>query len=158
MNKIAGRPANKDNSAAKTASSEQNTTHKHWVPKCLRSLIPSDYDTLKWRRLSPSISCTELCRDIDGSKVELLRIRPGGSSGTHTHLNEELTVILEGSFSDEHGVYREGDYVCMDSRHKHTPVATRDKACICLVVTKAPVQFTGFFSRLLNPLLRRSYA
>ena len=90
--------------------------------------------------------------------MELLKIRPGGSASTHTHLGDEYTVILEGSFSDEKGVYRRGDFVVKDSSDQHTPVATKDQECICLAVTEGPVQLTGFFSRLLNPLLRRGYA
>ena len=88
----------------------------------------------------------------------MLRIKPGGTSSTHTHMADEYTVILEGSFSDESGLYHKGDFLMRDSRHKHTPVATRDRECICLAVTEGPIQLTGFFGRLLNPLLRRSHA
>ena len=128
------------------------------VPRCLRQFVEQSYDDLPWRRVSADIKTVELCRDSNGARVELLRIRPGGSVTTHTHLGDEYTVILEGSFSDESGLYRKGDFMVMDSRHKHTPVATKDRDCICLAVTEGPIQFTGFFSRMLNPLLRRSYA
>jgi putative transcriptional regulator len=90
--------------------------------------------------------------------VELLKIKPGGAAHTHTHLGDEYTVILEGAFSDESGLYARGDFLLRDHKDRHTPVATRDRECICLAVTEGPIQFTGFFSRLLNPLLRRDYA
>ena len=128
------------------------------VPRCLRQFVSGGYDALRWKRVSHDIHSVELCRDSNGAKVELLKIRPGGSASTHTHLGDEYTVILEGSFSDESGVYRRGDFVVKDSSDRHTPVATQDRECICLAVTEGPIQLTGFFGRLLNPLLRRSHA
>jgi len=128
------------------------------IPRCLRQFIDSSYDELAWKRVSPDIHSVELCRDGNGAKVELLKIKPGGSATTHTHLGDEYTVILEGSFSDESGLYRQGDFVVKGASDRHTPVATLDRECICLAVTEGPIQFTGFFSRLLNPLIRRSYA
>ena len=128
------------------------------IPRCLLQFIPEDYDDLVWKRVSFSIQSSELCRDANGAKVELLRIKPGGSAATHTHLGDEHTVILTGSFSDEDGLYGAGSFITRNSRNKHTPVATLDGECICLAITEAPVQFTGFFSRWLNPFLRRSHA
>ena len=128
------------------------------LPRCLHQFIKTKYEDISWNKLSSEIHNYELCRDQNNAKVELLRLKPGGTSGTHSHMGDEYTVILEGSFSDESGIYHQGDFLVRDSRHQHTPVATIDKECICLAVTEAPIQFTGFFSRLLNPLIRRSYA
>ncbi len=128
------------------------------VPRCLQQFVRDGYDKLSWQRVSLDIQRVELCRDSNGARVELLKIRPGGSSNTHTHLGDEYTVVLEGSFSDETGLYGEGDFVVRDRHDRHTPVATRDRECICLAVTEGPIQFTGLFSRLLNPFLRRGYA
>ena len=128
------------------------------VPRCLKQFIKTGYEDISWTRISRDIQSYELCRDQNNAKVELLRIRPGGSASTHTHMGDEYTVILEGSFSDEGGLYHKGDFLLRDASHQHTPVATRDRYCICLAVTEAPIQLTGFFGRLLNPLIRRSYA
>jgi len=128
------------------------------VPRCLHQFIDSSYDQLSWKQVSADIESVELCRDSNGAKVELLKIKPGGSATTHTHMGDEYTVILEGSFSDESGLYRQGDFMVKGTGDQHTPVATLDRECICLAVTEGPIQFTGFFSRLLNPLIRRSYA
>ena len=136
----------------------QTNANNQSLPRCLHQFIKTGYDDIPWKRLSRDIHNYELCRGQNNAKVELLRIQPGGSSGTHTHMGDEYTVILEGSFSDESGLYHQGDFLVRDSRHQHTPVATIDKECICLAVTEAPIQLTGFFGRLLNPLIRRSYA
>jgi putative transcriptional regulator len=113
---------------------------------------------LNWNRVSADIHSVELCRDSNGARVELLKIKPGGSATTHTHMGDEYTVILEGSFSDESGLYGRGDFMVRNQNDKHTPVATQDRECICLAVTEGPIQFTGFMHRLLNPFIRRSYA
>jgi putative transcriptional regulator len=137
---------------------EQPSAGGRSIPRCLRQFIDSDYQSLKWKRVSTAIQRVELCRDSNGARVELLKIRPGGSAVTHSHLGDEYTVILEGSFSDEHGLYGKGDFLVKGDGDRHTPVATLDRECICLAVTEGPVQLTGFFGRLLNPLIRRNYA
>lgn len=128
------------------------------VPRCLRQFVRSGYRDLPWRPVSASIKSVELYRDNNGAKVELLKIMPGGSSINHTHLGDEYTVILEGSFSDGDGLYTKGDFLLREKNEEHRPVATQDRECICLAVTEGPIQFTGPLSRLLNPLIRRSYA
>lgn len=127
------------------------------IPRALRQFIPSDYNDLKWKSLSPSIRAVTLCTDVDGTRVEMVRIKPGGEVATHTHTGDEITLVLEGSFSDETGIFREGDFVLRDERHQHKPMATKDRECICLTATSAPVRFTGFFGRLLNPFVRKRY-
>ncbi len=167
MSRLKPAPASdslKDNLMAKldmleetTVEPEPSTTDPS-VPRCLHQFIDRGYRDLPWKRVSADIHSVELCRDSNGARVELLKIRPGGSATTHTHLGDEYTVILEGSFSDEKGLYRQGDFMVKDASDRHTPVATQDRECICLAVTEGPIQFTGFFSRLFNPLLRRTYA
>jgi putative transcriptional regulator len=144
--------------ASNTAVSSHTNANNQLLPRCLHQFIKTGYKDISWKRLSRDIQSYELCRDQNNAKVELLRLKPGGTSGTHTHMGDEYTVILEGSFSDESGLYHQGDFLVRDSRHQHTPVATNDRECICLAVTEAPIQLTGFFGRLLNPLIRRSYA
>ncbi|WP_439133347.1 ChrR family anti-sigma-E factor [Pseudomaricurvus sp.] len=140
-----------ENNAGSTAANSN-------VPRCLQKLIPNGLDALRWKRLSPSIYATKLCRDVDGSKVEMLRIKPGGQVAAHNHTGEEVTLVLQGSFSDSEGVYNQGDiiYRNKDDKH-HRPLASQDAECICLTSVQAPIQFTGFFARLFNPFIRRSH-
>lgn len=138
-------------------SEQQVTPNAAGVPKCLQQFIPGDYDSLEWHYMSPSIRSAKLCTDSNGAKVEMLRIKPGGKAALHTHTGDEYTMILKGSFSDESGIYRAGDFVVRGRNDKHRPTATKDGECICLTVTDAPIEFTGFFTRWLNPLVRRTY-
>lgn len=125
------------------------------VPKSLRQFIPQTYDELSWTNLTPSLKVATLVNDKDGSQVALSRTKPGGRMAHHAHSGDEFTVVLEGSFSDETGIYHKGDFVHRNAHDKHQPIVTKDAECICLMVTDAPIQFTGFFTRWLNPLLRR---
>ena len=145
-----------DESAAQepAATPQESST----VPRCLRQFVSSGYEDLAWKSVSAHIKSVELCRDSNGARVELLRIKPGGAASRHTHLGDEYTVVLEGSFSDDDGVYQAGDFMMRGKNEHHRPVATQDRECICLAVTEGPIQFTGFISRLLNPFIRRSYA
>ncbi|QIB65399.1 ChrR family anti-sigma-E factor [Kineobactrum salinum] len=128
------------------------------LPRCLQAWIPEGFDKLGWKRVSPSIQAVKLCNDVNGSKVELLKIRRGGKVAPHNHTGEEITLVLEGSFSDSQGVYGKGDIIFRnrDDKH-HRPIASQDADCICLTAVEAPIQFTGFFGRLFNPFIRRSH-
>lgn len=132
--------------------------HGYRTPRALRQFIKEGYTELEWTKVSPSIKVTTLLKDKDGAQIALSRVKPGGRMPHHRHTGDELTVVLEGSFSDESGVYTKGDFICRDKHHKHKPIVTKDAECICLMVLDAPIQFTGWFTRLLNPLLRKNHA
>lgn len=125
--------------------------------KSLGQFVKGGFNDLAWSRVTPSIKLATLLHDKDGSQIALSRTAPGGKMPHHSHTGDEITVVLEGSFSDEKGVYCQGDFIFRDARDKHTPVVTRDAECICLMVLDAPIQFTGFFTRLLNPLVRKHH-
>lgn len=137
----------------KTPPATQNSD----IPRCLRKFVTEGYDQLDWHTVTPSIKSAALCRDGEKTQVSMLKLMPGAKVGHHSHMGEEITLVLEGSFSDEDGIYQKGDFILRDSKHKHQPVASKDGPCICLTVQDAPIQFTGFWSRLINPLMRKSY-
>lgn len=136
----------------KSATKSSNT-----IPRCLTKWVPESFEKVDWSFVTPSVSISELCTEGSGAKVALVKVKAGGSMAHHSHTSEEITVILEGSFSDEDGCYRPGDYVFRDGVHDHKPIATNDQDCICLIVMDGPIQLTGWFSRLLNPLLRLNH-
>lgn len=127
------------------------------VPKCLAQFVPAGYDQIGWQSVTPSIKSSKLCRDGNDTQVSIMRLKPGAKVNHHRHAGEELTLVLKGSFSDEEGIYQKGDFLLRNSHHRHTPIASKDAECICLTVQDAPIQFTGYFSRMLNPLLERDH-
>ncbi|WP_191602209.1 ChrR family anti-sigma-E factor [Marinomonas algicola] len=125
------------------------------VPRSLRQFVPDGYDALNWIRISPSFQTAILSNEENGTQIALTRVKAGSHIPTHKHTGDEFTLVLEGSFSDQSGIYKRGDFVQLNEQDTHQPVVTRDAECICLTVVDAPIQFTGFLTRLLNPVLRK---
>ena len=65
-----------------------------------------------------------------------------------------MTLILEGGFSDGDGVYHKGDFLFRDADHSHAPTALQSEDCICLAVLDAPLKFTGWKHRWMNPFVQ----
>lgn len=116
--------------------------------------LPTALPDLPWQRQTKEISKFDLTSlvDVKGFQVALQKISAGAKVPTHTHKGCEYTVILSGSFSDELGVYSQGDFIARDTSHKHSPTALQNEDCICLTVLNAPLKFTGWY-RILNPFM-----
>ena len=71
----------------------------------------------------------------------------------HEHRGEEITVLLQGSFSDADGSYTRGDFLVRHAGEAHEPTATQDMDCICLVCLERPVRPRGLLYRMLEPLV-----
>ena len=84
----------------------------------------------------------------------MLYVPPGQSVPDHGHNGMELTLVLQGSFSDESGRFGVGDLEIADETVEHTPVADDGPPCICLAATDAPLRFSAFLPRILQPLFR----
>jgi putative transcriptional regulator len=80
----------------------------------------------------------------------LLHIEPGGGVPEHTHKGFELTLLLEGSFSDENGEYVKGDFIMLDGSHQHHPISV--EGCLCFTVANDALHFTKGINKLLNPI------
>lgn len=127
------------------------------LPRSVQQFVNSGLDEIAWNSITPSIKVATLYRDKDGAQVALSRVRAGGQLPHHGHAGDEFTVVLEGSFSDDSGIFSKGDFIHRDKSHQHKPVVTKDAECICLMVLDAPIQFTGFLTRWFNPLVRRHH-
>ena len=121
------------------------------LPEVLKRLLPRD--GLSWSFVTPSISVAPLKTQQDKFEVTLQRIRRGGKVPKHDHRGTEIVLVLDGSISDENGLYKRGDYIVKTPGEIHRPVATTDKDCLCLAIVDEPVKFTGMFTRFLNPLV-----
>ena len=65
-----------------------------------------------------------------------------------------MTLVLQGGFSDDSGSYGVGDFTFRSGSDRHSPRAFADEDCICLAVLDAPLRFTGWKHRWMNPFLR----
>lgn len=107
----------------------------------------------KWKPLGRGVRQQILRRNESGS-VRLLYIPPGLDVPDHTHGGLELTLVLQGAFSDEGGRFGVGDLELADANVEHQPVAEKGDPCICLAATDSALKFNSFVPKLLQPIFR----
>jgi putative transcriptional regulator len=107
----------------------------------------------RWKSLGLGVRQSILSADKDSS-LRLLYIPAGTAVPDHSHNGLELTLVLQGSFSDDTGRFGVGDLEVADQHLEHTPTADPGEACICLAATDSPLRFRSIVPRLLQPLFR----
>lgn len=125
----------------------------HSLPAPLRRYVGPDIEKLRWKRLMPGVREAEFAID-GGARARLMRIESGVAVPKHSHRGREATLVLEGAYRDATGLYDRGKLQLADAELDHQPAATGEEACLCLVVTDAPIRLTGKLGRLLNPLIK----
>ena len=123
------------------------------VPRPLRDYLAGDLESLAWRRVVPGMEEVEVETASAGVRARLMRVAGGKAMPSHSHNGEEYTLVLTGGYQDASGHYLRGDVQTADPEVDHRPVADADEACVCLVVSDAPIKLTGRFGRFLNPLI-----
>lgn len=122
------------------------------IPGSIKKILDYDMQQLHWRSHGPQVRSAELLSH-EGVKASLIRIAAGANIPGHDHRGNEYTVILDGSFSDDTGVYRKGDFILRKPGDKHSPTATVDKDCLCLAALEAPLKFNNAFYEVVNRLM-----
>jgi putative transcriptional regulator len=107
----------------------------------------------RWKKLGMGVKQC-LLSEVDGGSTRLLYIPAGQAVPDHSHNGLELTLVLQGSFSDETGRFGIGDVEIADEDLEHTPIADAGEACICLAATDAPLRFSALMPRLLQRFFR----
>lgn len=107
----------------------------------------------RWKSLGQGVRQCILSASNEGS-ARLLYIPPGQAVPEHSHSGLELTLVLQGSFSDSTGRFGVGDLEVADQALEHTPIADVGDPCICLAATDAPLRFNAIIPRILQPLFR----
>jgi len=107
----------------------------------------------RWKMLGGGIRQQILMQEREGS-LRLLYIPQGRKVPEHGHGGMELTLVLQGSFSDLQGRFGVGDVEDAHDDVDHQPMAGIGEACICLAATDAPLRFRALLPRILQPLFR----
>ena len=124
------------------------------IPASLAALVPHEIDMIPWRTKMPGYKECAL-GVIEGCEVNLLWIRPGRKMPAHTHEGSEITLVLDGAFSDSRGRYGRGDIALADEDVDHSPVAENERPCICLAITDAPLRLTGSYRQFFSEFIGR---
>lgn len=129
-----------------------NEIHLHegsvTLPRVLAKLAG---EGLVWKKLAGGINQAGITLD-DETQCEFLYMKPGSQVPVHRHRGNEITLVLDGSFSDEMGHYTPADFVMRDPSHQHQPMS--EEGCLCFAVQDSPLMFTRGLARLLNPFIQ----
>lgn len=120
------------------------------VPEPLRGYLGRPVRALGWVPVLAGMREYPLPEFLARGGVRLLAIEPGRRMPQHTHEGLELTLVLQGSFSDATGRYTRGDVATADASINHQPHAGEGELCLCLAVEDAPLRLTGLNGAVLN--------
>ena len=123
------------------------------LPAPLQDYVGGDVNAIRWRPIGMGVKQAILPTTRE-STARLLFIPAGSAVPDHSHHGTELTMVLQGAFSDEVDNFARGDVEIADQDLHHMPVADISADCICLAVTDAPLKFTKLMPRLFQPFLR----
>lgn len=121
------------------------------LPQALHPWFGHSLRALRWRRVAPGVQRIR-ATGIGGGDLMLLRIAPGSKLPLHSHGGSELTMILDGAYDDMLGHFGPGDVADLDGEILHQPVTSPGVPCICVAATDAPLKFSGWLARTLQPL------
>lgn len=124
------------------------------LPAPLAEIFPGGYEKISWKSTAPGIKSFALPGfQLESGTLRLLKIAPGVTLPEHSHTGTELTLVLQGSFSDELGRFKAGDLADLDDDVQHLPIADAGEPCICLVATEGPLKFKSLVPRMLQPII-----
>lgn len=124
------------------------------LPPVVHRMARMQLDRLPWRQVGRNFRYSPLRTGDRQRETSLLHIKAGGSVPQHRHQGDEITVILQGSFSDHEDKYGVGDFIVRTSGEVHRPVASQDEDCLCLSTLDAPIVMSNWLLRLGMKLLR----
>ncbi|EAQ25038.1 ChrR family anti-sigma-E factor [Roseovarius sp. 217] len=122
-------------------------------PAPLRDYIGGDLDAVRWRPVGMGVK-QAILPTSRAATARLLFIPAGAAVPDHGHRGTELTLVLQGAFSDSVDYFGPGDIEIANEDLDHTPVADIGADCICLAATDAPLRFRALIPRLAQPFLR----
>lgn len=138
------------------SSDSQTTTASPDLPGAIHKITRGDFDNIKWHTfIGNSFRFSKINSGDNGRITSLLYLKAGGKVPSHSHDGDEITVVLKGSFFDQEGYYRQGDFIVRSNGQAHSPVATQEEDCVCLAAYDGPIIMTHWFHRLLQPLFNR---
>ena len=124
------------------------------TPAILQRLMRGDFSDLNWKKIGSALRISYLKTGDTEHEFALYHIKAGGRIPEHTHRGGEMTLVLEGGFSDADGSYHAGDFIYRKPGDVHAPTSLQSEDCICLAVLDAPLKFTDWKFRWMNPFLK----
>jgi len=106
------------------------------------------------RWAAPGVWVAEVTRDRrTGARSYLLGVGKGIAVPRHSHLGVELICVVKGAYEDRGDRHGAGDFACNDEDVEHTPKATRDGECVCLIAADADLVPRSLIARIFQPIV-----
>lgn len=100
----------------------------------------ADLATRDWIPFRPGVMASWVYDNGNaGPASAFLKYEPGAAIPWHWHPAHEHILVLEGSQSDENGIYRAGSVLISPPGTGHT--VRSDEGCVVLAIWEKPVQF-----------------
>jgi putative transcriptional regulator len=115
-----------------------------------RALRPYAKKTGDWSRLVGKLWQAPVDMG-DLGRANFIYMEKGGKVPEHTHRGTEITLVIDGQYSDGMAHYDCGDLTVLDGQHKHLPHSEADEGCLVFSIVDKPLFFTAGIARLLNP-------
>lgn len=116
-------------------------------PAPLRVRIAGDTQA-RWRRLPGGFRALPVaCREAK-TRVQVIKAPGGRGLFRHAHDRDEWTLVLEGGYSDERGVYAAGDFVVAERGYAHRVIAEPGAGCVCVLLTRVRPRYTTWLGQL----------
>lgn len=139
--------------AANDAGPNTSRMSQGTLPSPLQDYVGGDLEAVKWRSIGMGVKQAILPTSKNAT-ARLLYIPAGCAVPDHGHRGTELTLVLQGAFSDTEDRFARGDVEVANEDLHHTPIADMGEDCICLSATDAPLKFDGWIPRLAQRFLR----
>jgi putative transcriptional regulator len=144
-----------EKSAGKQERPPGNELHMlHHSVTLPRVLAKAASQGLVWKTLAGGIKQASVIID-NKTQCEFIYMTPGSQVPVHRHQGSEVTLVLDGSFSDELGHYRASDFMVRTKDNLHKP--TSEEGCLCFAVLDSPLTFTKGFAKLMNPFIEYKF-
>ncbi len=124
------------------------------VPLPLAEFIACNMDKSSWKKGIREIEYFDIPTSDSRVVSRLVKLSAGQVIPNHVHKRVEYSLVLEGEFSDQYGVYKEGDLLVMDEGTIHEVRADEINGCTYLSVTSCPACFSNPVYRVLNIIYR----
>ncbi len=148
--KVPARPAD-----VATQNTQRIAHSNDRLPAPIAVTYALSFESIPWKRLGPGVWHQRLAlRQENDGDLRLLRIAPGRKMPDHGHGGAELTLMIEGSYSDVTGTYQRGDIQDVDEGIEHQPIVDTGSECVCLIASEHPARFKTLVGRLTQPWTR----
>jgi len=127
------------------------------LPDCLGGFdLPPVLTTVRYqkqKKIGPGVWLLPLDKDYQKGtdKTYLMYVAPGMTMPIHDHRGSEITLVLDGSYTDHNGQYQKGDLLINQAGDVHAPSIGTEGGCLCLFTARGPIVPKTLLGKLLQP-------